>query len=207
MSLTRAPSRGNPAFLHPIVGRWAPAGLLRRGLVVWNAEEKWLMPELIQLPIISAPAAGHKMGKKRKPHREDLPPGANLCDYCTAKCCHYFALPLDTPEDWNDFDTLRWFLIHDGATVFTEEDVWYLMVFSTCKHLRKDNLCGIYETRPKICRDYSTKNCEYEEDWVYDRYIEVPEQVEEYAEALLGPRKGKSIRSPKPGKVRVANGA
>ena len=41
-------------------------------------------------------------------------------------------------------------------------------------------------------------NREYEDDWVYDRYIEVPEQIEEYAEAVLGPRGRKSIRGPKP---------
>jgi hypothetical protein len=52
--------------------------------------------------------------------------------------------------------------------------------------------------RPEICRGYNTRNCEYEDDWVYDHLWETPEQVEEYAEAVLGPRKGKSIRSRKP---------
>jgi Fe-S-cluster containining protein len=156
------------------------------------------MTIVMELPIISTPPKGRQKAKKRKPRREELPKGANLCEFCTAKCCHYFALPLDTPKTWSDFDTIRWFLIHDGATVFTEDDTWYLMVFSKCKHLRDDNLCGIYHTRPEICRKYSTRNCEYEDDWVYDRYIEVPEQVEEYAEAVLGPRGRKSIRGPKP---------
>ena len=32
---------------------------------------------------------------------------------------------------------------------------------------------------------------EYDDDWTYDHYWEAPEQVEEYAEALLGPRKAK----------------
>ena len=40
--------------------------------------------------------------------REDLAPGAVLCDHCTARCCHYFALPIDTPVDRNDYDNLRW---------------------------------------------------------------------------------------------------
>jgi Fe-S-cluster containining protein len=64
-------------------------------------------------------------------------------------------------------------------------------------------LCGIYETRPQICRDYTTENCEYEDDWVYDHYLETPEQVVEYAEAVLGPRKGRDIRSPKPDPLKV----
>ena len=34
-----------------------------------------------------------------KPRRKDVPKDQVLCDHCTAKCCRYFALPLDTPED------------------------------------------------------------------------------------------------------------
>ena len=90
------------------------------------------------------------------------------------------------------------YLLHEGATVFKEDDNWYLLVHTTCKHLQSDNRCGIYETRPLICRDYSTKDCEYEDDWLYDQYIETAEQAAEYAEALLGKPKGQSIRSPKP---------
>jgi Fe-S-cluster containining protein len=72
------------------------------------------------------------------------------------------------------------------------------MVHTTCKHLRDDHLCGIYETRPMICQEYSTDNCEYEDDWTYERYFETPEQVYEYAEAVLPPRQGNGIRSRKP---------
>jgi Fe-S-cluster containining protein len=130
--------------------------------------------------------------------REELKAGEVLCDYCTAKCCHYFALPIDTPEDRRDFDYIRWFLLHDRATAFIDEGDWYLLVHTTCKHLQPDHRCGIYETRPQICRDYSTDNCEYDEEATYDRYFETPEQVHEYTEAVLPPRRGKAIRSPKP---------
>ena len=133
-----------------------------------------------------------------KPHREDLQPGEVLCKYCTAKCCRYFALPIDEPEDWGEFDYMRWYLMHERATVFVEDDCWYLLVHNKCKNLRDDNLCGIYETRPQICRDYTTDNCEYEDDWVYDHYWETHEQVEEYALAVLGPRPGEGFRSPRP---------
>ncbi len=135
---------------------------------------------------------------KRKPHCEDLGPDEVLCSYCAAKCCCYFALPIDTPERWKDFEYVRWYLLHERAAVFIEDDCWYLLVHTRCKHLGDDHLCTIYETRPQICRDYTTKNCEYEDDWVYDHYWETPEQVEEYAEAVLGPRKGCGLRSPKP---------
>lgn len=134
----------------------------------------------------------------KKPRREEVPAGACLCAFCGAKCCRYFALPIDTPTDWADFDSIRWFLFHDRAAVFIEKGDWYLLVYTPCKHLREDNLCGIYHQRPQICRDYDTGDCEYEDDWVYDHYFETSEQVEEYAEAVLGPRDGRSLRSPKP---------
>ena len=135
---------------------------------------------------------------RSKPRREDLQPGQSLCDFCVAKCCRYFALPIETPTVRQDFDYIRWYLLHEGATVFVEEGSWYLLVYATCKHLQHDNRCGIYTTRPQICRDYSTKNCEYEDDWVYERYFETPEQVEEYVEAVLPPEIKGNVRSPMP---------
>ena len=133
-----------------------------------------------------------------KPRRADLPPDANLCEYCTAKCCHYFALPIDTPTERRDFDFIRWYLLHDSATVFVDDGVWYLLVYTTCKHLRDDHRCGIYETRPQICREYSTEGCEYDDDWCYEKYFETPEQIYEYVQATFGAEDGGSIRSPKP---------
>ncbi len=137
-------------------------------------------------------------GVRPKVRREDLQPGESLCDHCTAKCCNYFALPIDTPDSWKDFDYIRWFLLHRDASMFTEDGSWYLVVHTPCKHLQPDNRCGIYYTRPEICREYSTDNCEYDDDWVYDRYFETAEQVYEYAEAILGPPLGAPFRSVRP---------
>jgi Fe-S-cluster containining protein len=131
--------------------------------------------------------------------REDVPAGASLCDHCTAKCCKYYALPIETPTTRKDFDYIRWYLLHGETTVFIEEDTWYLLVHTVCKHLQPDNRCGIYETRPRICREYTTVNCEFEDDWIYERYFETSEQVEEYMEAVLQPKKGARVqRSRKP---------
>lgn len=135
---------------------------------------------------------------RKKPSREELEPGEYPCEYCTGKCCRYFALPIETPTNRKDFDYIRWYLLHDRATVFTEDEDWYLLVHTRCKHLQPDNRCAMYETRPKICRDYKMDNCEYEDDWTYERYFETPEQVEEYMDAVLPKKPGKSIRSPKP---------
>lgn len=133
-----------------------------------------------------------------KPHREDLAPGEVLCDYCTAKCCRYFALNIEKPTNWREFDYLRWYLMHERVAVFVEDGAWYLLVHTPCKHLQADNRCGIYQQRPRICRQYSTAKCEYEDRWVYEQYFETAEQIEQYAEAVLPPRRGRGIRSPKP---------
>jgi Fe-S-cluster containining protein len=140
-----------------------------------------------------------------KRRRKDFSESANLCEHCTAKCCHYFALNIDAPVTRRDFDFIRWYLLHDRATVFVEGEDWYLLVYTTCKHLRDDHRCGIYETRPQICRDYTTDECEFEDDWCYDMYFESPEQIDEYADAMFGPQfpdpelpKQHALRSRKP---------
>lgn len=135
---------------------------------------------------------------RTKPYREELAKDDCLCFHCPAKCCCYFALPIEEPTEWEDFEFIRWYLLHEKATVFVDEGEWYLLVHSRCKVLRDDNLCGAYETRPQICRDYTADKCEYEDDWVYDQYFETHEQIFEYAEATLGPKLGKDIRSPRP---------
>ncbi len=138
----------------------------------------------------------------KKIAREDVPAGANLCDYCTAKCCRYFALPMDTPTELRDLDFMRWFLLHERASVFIEDDQWFLLVHTVCKHLQPDNRCGIYMTRPQICREYHTDNCEYEDHHVYDGYFETAEQVQDYIEARFhSVPDHEEFRSPRPSKM------
>lgn len=139
----------------------------------------------------------------KKIAREDVPEGKVLCDYCTAKCCRYFALPIDTPDTVRDFDFMRWFLLHESASVFVEDESWYLLVHTVCKHLQDDHRCGIYETRPEICREYTTANCEYDEDSTYEKYFETPEQVAEYMEATVQQNVLPNIRSPEPAMLPV----
>jgi Fe-S-cluster containining protein len=131
-----------------------------------------------------------------KIRREELKPGEVLCDYCTARCCRYYALPLETPDTREEMDYLRWYLLHGETGIFTENETWYLLVHTVCKHLQSDNRCGIYHTRPQICRDYSTENCEYDDSHVYDRYFETSEQVEEYMDAVFS--EPERFRTPRP---------
>jgi Fe-S-cluster containining protein len=137
--------------------------------------------------------------------RQDLPAGECLCSYCTARCCKYFALQIDQPTEEQDFDHLRWYMIHGKVSVFVEEGAWYLMIHNQCDHLQEDMRCGIYETRPNICRNYSTDNCEYDDDGVYDLYFETADQLHEYAVAFLpasNPRRF-SASPPAPSEIRL----
>lgn len=115
-----------------------------------------------------------------------------LCDRCSALCCRYFSLGIDTPETPEDFDNLRWYLSHEAVHIFIEDGDWYLSVQTPCKHLQDDNRCGIYEDRPKICRQYSTDNCDYHVgSYDYEHYFTTPEQLEAYAQSVLGKRYAK----------------
>jgi Fe-S-cluster containining protein len=116
-----------------------------------------------------------------------------LCDQCSALCCRYFVLEIDTPETRRAYDDIRWYLIHENVFVFIEKKKWYLGIYSRCKHLQTDNRCGIYETRPKICREYSTENCDYhggEYDW--DILFSSAEQLEKYGREKLAEERAKA---------------
>jgi Fe-S-cluster containining protein len=109
-----------------------------------------------------------------------------LCDKCSALCCRYFALPMDNPRTVDDYDNIRWYLMHENVVVFVEKKQWYLGVLTKCKHLQDDNRCGIYETRPRVCRTYSTENCDYHGgEYDFDILFTSAEQLREYAEKKL----------------------
>lgn len=104
-----------------------------------------------------------------------------LCEHCTAACCRYIALPLDRPETAREFDDIRWYLLHEGIQVFVEDGDWYILISTSCRRLQADHRCGIYETRPQICRDYSTVNCDYHSgDYGWEHHFAVPEHIDEY---------------------------
>lgn len=83
--------------------------------------------------------------------------------------------------------------------VYVHEETWYLLVMSKCQYLRADNRCGIYLDRPRICREYSTDDCEYDEEWTFDKMFETPEQIWEYAEAILPARRRSASQQGPPG--------
>jgi Fe-S-cluster containining protein len=130
-----------------------------------------------------------KKPPKVKVTRENIPAGTCLCDHCVGKCCRYFTVPLDPPTTWDDFDAIRWYLAHEQTLVYVEKNGWYILVMTRCGYLMPDNRCRIYLNRPKVCRNYTTDECEYDSDWGFEKVFETPEQLWEYAEAILPPRR------------------
>lgn len=132
-----------------------------------------------------------------------------LCEHCTGFCCRYIALPIETPTEAGEFDDIRWYLLHEGISVFVEAGEWYLNVSTNCRHLQPDFRCGIYETRPKICRDYSTDNCDYHSgDYGWEHHFTCPEHLDDYLAEQHGPRRksGKRRDGKRIGRVRVRLG-
>ncbi|MHC5540290.1 YkgJ family cysteine cluster protein [Singulisphaera rosea] len=117
--------------------------------------------------------------------REDLEPGDCLCNHCTGKCCRYFSLPINTPVNRKHYDRIIRYLSHGETLVYVEKGTWYLVVMTVCKYLANDNRCKVYFDRPKVCREYTTAECEYDTDWSFEKVFETVEQLREYAEALL----------------------
>ncbi len=110
------------------------------------------------------------------------------CQQCGAKCCRYFCFQIDTPDEYPEFENIRWYLCHEGVTVHIDEDGdWFMQVENICKHLDKNNQCSIYEDRPLICRSYSHDECEETGgEYMYEKEFKTPAEIEAYARKELG---------------------
>jgi Fe-S-cluster containining protein len=106
------------------------------------------------------------------------------CRECGARCCRHVALEIDTPTCKADYDNIRWYLMHEGVSVFTDDDDdWHVEFAAVCERLQDDFRCGRYEDRPKVCRGYPRKDeyCEYESDQSpYKLFFSKVEEFERY---------------------------
>jgi hypothetical protein len=108
----------------------------------------------------------------------------NPCERCTGSwCCTYFTQQIDTPKSREDFDVLLWQVSHEHTEAYKDEDGWFLLMTMPCTHLLPNGNCGIYDRRPKICRDHSSDNCEIdglagEED--FDLYFKNYDALRKY---------------------------
>ena len=85
------------------------------------------------------------------------------CTEC-AKCCTYVAVNIDGPDTMKDAGYMLWYLYHPGVSVYHDGNGdWSVIFESRCRNLREDRLCGIYESRPPICRDFDNQTCDVNE--------------------------------------------
>ncbi len=83
------------------------------------------------------------------------------CTTCTAKCCGYFVIEIDTPRSKREFENLKWILAHKDVEIYVEKKIWHMEVKNKCKYIDKDHKCGIYEERPLVCREHDVSDCEH----------------------------------------------
>ena len=107
----------------------------------------------------------------------------NKCSFCVGtKCCVYVTQEMETPRSISDFDHLMWQLAHQNMQAYKDEDGWFLIAMNKCQFLLPQGACGIYETRPQICRDYSNDFCEYDEPAQkhFEFYFKTYQELDDY---------------------------
>lgn len=77
------------------------------------------------------------------------------CAKCNALCCRYINVAIDAPRSAEDFDEIRWLVSHEHIEIEKDGSDWSMTVRTDCEHLLEDRRCGIYETRPNICKEYA----------------------------------------------------
>lgn len=105
-----------------------------------------------------------------------------LCDDCD-DCCHYVAIEIDKPEDKEDWEHIKWYLLHKNVNVFIDwEDDWFVEFVTSCTALdAKTKLCIIYKNRPQVCCDYSQKTCtQYNNEPAEKKYFKTINDLEKY---------------------------
>jgi len=82
------------------------------------------------------------------------------CTDC-AKCCTYVGVGIETPKRARYATDILWYLYHESVYVYVDGNKEWSVHFETrCRNLGDDLLCGIYETRPHLCRNFDNRTCE-----------------------------------------------
>jgi Fe-S-cluster containining protein len=83
---------------------------------------------------------------------------SELCQQC-GKCC--MAMTFEGgPVDQEELDHIRWLELHGFRIEYHKRRGtihYYYSMMTPCQELKHENgrySCGIYETRPQLCRDY-----------------------------------------------------
>jgi len=103
------------------------------------------------------------------------------CKSCDAKCCKYVVVGINTPENIEDFEVIKWFVSHKNVNVFVDDSYeWYLEFLTPCEFLGKENQCINYDNRYKICREYQSDECTFHNDYKEKFTFKKLEDIEKY---------------------------
>jgi Fe-S-cluster containining protein len=124
--------------------------------------------------------------KKLFPLRMASPePPARVLKVCTecGKCCTYVSVGINAPNSVSNATDMLWYLYHENISLYRDGDGEWSVVFETrCRNLGPDLLCGVYEDRPLICRDFDNTTCEVN-DPEGGLEIRTPEEFVDYLRA------------------------
>lgn len=114
-----------------------------------------------------------------------------LCRECDARCCRYFCFEIDKPETYQDFENIRWYMLHEGISVhIDDEGDWCILIDNRCRNLAQtpEGLrCSDYDNRPLICRRYSPDSCDRTRGgYDFEEQFDTAAQLEAYARRMLG---------------------
>ena len=113
---------------------------------------------------------------------------ADMCARCGGRCCKYYTVMLDEPDDADDFDELRWFLAHEGCYIYVDEGEWHLNIESRCRFLGDKDRCTIYDHRPDVCREFGREEeCEFTGEFDFEHLFNTIRELEAYARKVLSP--------------------
>ncbi|NOZ22173.1 MAG: YkgJ family cysteine cluster protein [Planctomycetes bacterium] len=112
--------------------------------------------------------------------RESVAVSLEKCKACGGKCCRYVAVEIDKPRSKADFDDIRWYVAHEGVSVFIEDGDWYINFDGKCRYLTLDSRCAIYERKPRICTEHPEHDCEEGDDGADRTELHTPADVEEF---------------------------
>jgi len=79
---------------------------------------------------------------------------SDTCEECGGKCCKYMVLET---HKGNDYKIDFWKAVGNEKISETDTHVIYLQK-TPCQHSQEDGKCGIYEDRPRLCREFPLRN-------------------------------------------------
>ncbi|RPI58967.1 MAG: hypothetical protein EHM48_09600 [Planctomycetaceae bacterium] len=116
---------------------------------------------------------------------------SNLCKKCDARCCRYFCFEIDKPETYEEFENIRWYLLHEHISVHIDgEGDWCIMIENPCLNFirsGKGGRCADYDNRPLICRKYAAGSCDFAKGgYDFEELFNTAAELEAYACRMLG---------------------